>query len=145
VRLLTPREVPAAQRELAMEALIRLLTRAREASTARLRENPTFFDTWENLQAINAAKSPGEPRWVIRKPADLNRFVLEEYVVPYKVSDQVAESYRALGLPASDIALLGGVVNAFVLAMTLDLFTNANGAMDAQLAIIEGWRGFAAK
>jgi hypothetical protein len=140
VRLLTPRDTPADQRELAMEALVALLRRAREASTVKLRQDASFFERWPNIQAINAAKGPDEPRWVIRKPADLNRFVLEEYVVPYKVADQVAENYRALGLPGSDILLLGAVVNAFILAMTMELFTNADGAMDTQLAIIEGWR-----
>ncbi|MEB3223305.1 MAG: hypothetical protein VKS61_14615 [Candidatus Sericytochromatia bacterium] len=126
--------------ELAMPALLDVLRRGREASTARLREDPAFFDQQPYVTAINATRPTGAERWEIRKPGDVNRFVVRECVATKKPIGATVEVFQSIGLTEVDARRVYATINTFIGASAVVLFANEAGARDEQLAIIRGWR-----
>lgn len=128
-----------------MASLLQVLRRGREASTARLREDATFFDRQPYMAALNAALPPGAEPWEIRKPGDFNRFVVREYVIPDKHHSQTEQVFLGVGLTVDDADRMYAAINTFIGTATVALFVNEDGAKDELLAIVRGWRAVVAR
>jgi hypothetical protein len=125
----------------ALEALVEELRLVREACMGKLREAPAFFSRQPYVTAVNAKKPAEASRWSIQKPADLNRFLLEEFIVPQQNLHEVDAIFTSVGLASSNTNRFIAAVNAMMGEAQAVLRTDRVGAKAAMLTVTREWRG----
>ncbi len=125
--------------EPAIPALIDIMRRVREASTAKLTADAAFFERQPYLAAANAALPAGRPPFAIRKPADLNEFLVQALVIPNKHHDETEAIFTSIGVATYQSERLYAAVNNYIGVMTLLLIADTEGAKTDALAVLRAF------
>lgn len=127
----------------ALTVLTEVLREGRQGAIERMSADPRFFETQPYLATANAC-DPG--RYAIRKPADVNDFVIAEYLVNNSDPGLFLASavFNSLGLPTRfDFSIpairLTRAMDAILNNLVVVYIGNANGEQDAVRAIIRAY------
>jgi hypothetical protein len=127
----TPAETP----QPALEAVTHVFRVAREAATPKLAADPKFFDQQPYFKLANAC-APG--RYQIKRPSDLNAFLMREYLTDGTDPGLYwcSQVFLSIGADqdASGVGLqhrLNTAMNEFAAALAKTVLLNANGELDA--------------
>jgi hypothetical protein len=131
--------------EPAIPALVDVMRQVREATTAKLAADPAFFEKQPYLAGANAARPAGTPAYAIRKPADLNAFIVNALVIPNAHHTETEEVFTSVGLPPYQSLRMYTAVNNYIAVIALTLFANTDGAKDEALAALRAYRAGAGR
>jgi len=103
--------------EPAIPALVDIMRRVREGTNTRFAADPGFFAALPEVVEANALLPADAPRWTMRKPADLNDFVVRAIVVPDRGAQRTEAVFAAVGVEAYQSKRLYAAVNNYIAVM----------------------------
>jgi hypothetical protein len=130
-------------KEPAVLAITEFLRSLRTHATFQLNAHPDFFDQQPYFQSANAC-DPG--RYVIKKPADFNSFLIQEYFGnnsdPGTTLGRIA--FQSIGAGAADNGAdnakkVDAALDALVETFSRAVFTGSHGEKDAVFALIDAF------
>lgn len=126
--------------EPAIPALVDVMRRVREASTAKLVAEPGFFDAQTYLATANATRPAGKPPYAIAKPADLNELVVQGFVVRNANHGEVDRIFASIGVDGYQSRRMYAAVNNYIALIATTLFADVGGAKTEALGILRDYR-----
>jgi hypothetical protein len=128
--------------EPALPVMRQVLLQFREAATAKMRENPKFFETQPYMVAANeAAKAAGQPPYVIKKPSDLGDFVVKALFFVQTTTSRVTTMRgvaASIGIPDDPVYHFDAAVTGLTNSIGFTLITNAEAKKAMVDAINQG-------
>lgn len=108
--------------------LVEALQEMREAAGKKMRENgPDYFNQQPWVVAANAER-PAADKLVIKRPSDLNDFVLRAYLTSAErgVTDKLKAVYASIDVPDTRVEMVSDAMEALSSTIMLSLLTNAD-------------------
>ena len=126
--------------EPAIPALIDIMRRVREATTRTLTADAGFFERQAYLARANEELPEGQPPFAIRKPADLNHFLVQAFVIPNKHHTETEAVFESIALEKEQSQRLYAAVNNYIGVIAMTLFTDSEGAKTQALDVLRAYR-----
>jgi len=126
--------------EPAIPALVDIMRQLREATNAKLAQDPHFFESQDFLVAINQERqAQGLPPYEIRKSTDIPELLMAEYLTKNRRNTDTEVVFNVLGVDLYQVQRLYAAVNNYIGAVTLVLLSDADAKAQAY-ALIDGYK-----